>query len=433
MMPAKPQPVRLRRWLPDLPQAVWLLLLGDWFANIPIGFSLVAVPIYLSRIGFSAGAAGLLLSLAGLAPAATMIPFSILADRLGRRPFVLAGLALPIPAFLLLAVTDHPVAVAVAGMAGAFGLFRGVGGAASIPSQWALLADHAGPQGRTRAFAVGEVAFSSGIALGSLLAAAPAWLSGLTGAPILAGYRWTFVAAAGCAAAAALVVSLVPPVPAGTEAGLPEPAGTPGSGRVSRGWWPQRSGRTILWLAVFRSMYGLSSSFVVDLLPLWFLLRYGVTEAVLGPWYSAGAVLALAVVPLIPLVARRLGLGTGMLATAGLGGLFMAAMPLAGGYQLAAIWMLARYSVNGIHWALLGSYTTGVVAAGDRAAASGITTAAQVFAGALAPVATGYMLQRGWYAAPFVAALIALVIGLATFQMKLGQVRPPEEEPATGR
>lgn len=449
MMPAKPHAIRLRRWIPDLPRAVWLLLLGDMLATIPVGFSLVAIPIYLSRIGFSAGTSGLLLSLAGLAPAAVMIPFSILADRRGRRPFVLAGLALPVPAFLLLAVTDHPALVALAGMAGAFGMFRGVGGAASIPSQWALLADHAGPTGRTRAFAVGEIAFSGGIALGSLLAAAPSWISGPAGVSIMTGYRWMFVAAAGCAAAAALVVSLVPPVPAGASELPRDPAGagsdppaspaastaqaTPARGRrAARGWWPYRSGRVIGWLALFRSMLGLSTSFVTELMPLWFLLRFGVGEAVLGPWYSAGAVLSLLVVPLIPLTARRLGLGNGMLAVAGLGGLFLAAMPLSAGYQLAALWMLARYMVNGVYWALLGSYTTGVVAAADRAAASGISTAAQVFAGALAPVASGYMLQRGWYSAPFVAAIVALAIGLAVFQLRLRGVRPPEEEPAGG-
>src|SRR2546428_13213490 len=45
----------------------------------------------------------------------------------------------------------------------------------------------------------------------------------------------------------------------------------------------------------------------VQLLPLWFGLRFGVNEADLGPWYAAAQILSLGTVAVVPFLERRLG------------------------------------------------------------------------------------------------------------------------------
>ncbi len=67
---------------------VRLLLAAMGLNAVPLGYTLVVMPIYLSNIGFSGEVIGAVSAASSFAATAALIPFAIAADRYGRKPFV---------------------------------------------------------------------------------------------------------------------------------------------------------------------------------------------------------------------------------------------------------------------------------------------------------------------------------------------------------
>src|SRR6266550_6124105 len=75
---------------------VLLLLTSMVLASVPVGYLQVVLPLYLNRAGLEPALIGLLYSLSGLVTAALVAFSGTLADRFGRRGFLIWGTALPI-------------------------------------------------------------------------------------------------------------------------------------------------------------------------------------------------------------------------------------------------------------------------------------------------------------------------------------------------
>src|SRR5438552_9443191 len=90
-----------------------LLLASLLLATIPVGYLNVVLPLYLNKAGLEPGIIGLLYSLSGLVTAGLVAFSGALADRFGRRLFMIAGTALPIASYAIFALTtDTPWLVA---------------------------------------------------------------------------------------------------------------------------------------------------------------------------------------------------------------------------------------------------------------------------------------------------------------------------------
>ena len=77
--------------------------------------------------------------------------------------------------------------------------------------------------------------------------------------------------------------------------------------RAAAGWFPRRSRQAIVIYSVGVGFLGFGLGVAVQLLPLWYRLRFGVSEADLGPWYALGQIASLTTVALVPYLERRLG------------------------------------------------------------------------------------------------------------------------------
>src|SRR4029453_11075238 len=77
--------------------------------------------------------------------------------------------------------------------------------------------------------------------------------------------------------------------------------------RVASGWLPRRSRPAIATYALGIGFLGFGLGIAVQLLPLWFGLRFGVTEADLGPWYAVTQLVSLGTVLIVPYLERTLG------------------------------------------------------------------------------------------------------------------------------
>jgi MFS family permease len=180
---------------------VWVATLGAFTA---FGVGLLAIPLYARdelaardvAIGVAVGAASVTAVLFG--PASGR-----LADRRGRRGIAAAGGAIMAGAYLALLLAPGLAPLV------AIRLVAGIGEAALVVCAFTIVTDLAPPERRGEAMSLVTVASYGGLAAGPLL-----------GDVLLAGDRFwlAWLAAAGCSAAAALVLLTLPETrPAGQE------------------------------------------------------------------------------------------------------------------------------------------------------------------------------------------------------------------------
>src|SRR3954469_25252802 len=216
------------------PPGTRLLLASSFVATIPLGYLLVVLPLYLARAGIEPAVIGSFYTASG-AMTAVLVAFSgVLADRWGRRRFLIVGTLLPIVSYLIFASTRDVPWLVFASFLGGVGLANGAAGALTIAGFDALLADNTTERTRTKVFAASQALFSLGIAIGSLCAGIPALLHRVFGFDELGAYGPPYYAMVAITIAAGLILLPVRDDPNVHKA------------RVASGWWPKRSRDAIL-------------------------------------------------------------------------------------------------------------------------------------------------------------------------------------------
>jgi MFS family permease len=393
-----------------------VLLLGSLvLASVPVGYLQVVLPLYLNRAGLEPGLIGLLYSLSGLVTACLVAFSGVLADRFGRRRFLILGTALPMVSYAIFALTTDPRWLLLASVLGGVGLANGAAGALTAASFDALLAEHTPPRQRTSVFAWGQALWSLALALGSLGAALPDLVRRLN--PALAdldAYRPPFIGIIVLTIGATLLLLPMGELASGTSAAADAP--------VHRGWLPRRSLGVIARYAGALGMFGLGLGIAVQLLPLWFKLSFGVDEAALGPWYAAAQLFSLSSVVLSPWLDRRLGsaIGVMLVQVLGSGCLFWIALA-APTFQFAALAFLARNILANLAWPLQQALLMARAAPEERASAAGIGFSVWGMANAIGPVIGGAMMQAGSLTLPIVLGATAYGLGGLAFGLGFGR------------
>jgi MFS family permease len=386
---------------------VLMLLTSMVLASVPVGYLQVVLPLYLNRAGLEPSVIGLLYSLSGLVTAGLVAFSGALADRFGRRGFLIWGTALPICSYVIFAATTDPGWLVVASVIGGVGLANGAAGALTIASFDAMLAEHTPPAHRTSVFAGAQALWSMALGLGALCAGLPELLR--QARPELGNlevYRPPFIAVSVLAAVATVV--LLPLSETATERRSVTSR--------SASWLPTRSFGVIARYALALGLFGLGLGVAVQLLPLWLALRFGVDEAALGPWYAVGQVLSLSSVALSPWLDRRLGGAFAVLVVQVLGGACLLAIALVAPiFEVAAAASVMRNLLANLAWPMQQSLLMTTVVAEERASAAGIGFAVWGLANAAGPVLAGMMIQNGSLEMPLVLGAVAYVIGGVAF------------------
>src|SRR5579859_1614866 len=390
---------------------VWLLL-SMTLASVPVGYLQVVLPLYLNRAGLEPAIIGLLYSLSGLVTAGLVAFSGALADRFGRRGFLIWGTALPIGSYVILAATTDPIWLVLASVIGGVGLANGAAGALTIASFDAMLAEHTPPQRRTRVFAVSQALWSMALGLGALCAGLPELLR--QARPDLGSlevYRPPFIAVIVLAGVATVV--LLPLSETASE--RRRVAARSGS------WLPRRSFSVIARYSLALGLFGLGLGVAVQLLPLWFALRFGVDERALGPWYAAGQILSLSSAVLSPWLDRRLGGPLAVLLVQVLGGACLLAIALVAPiFEIAAAASLMRNLLANLAWPMQQSLLMTAVVAEERDSAAGIGFAVWGLANAAGPTVAGVLIQNGSLELPLLLGALAYVGGGLAFGLGFG-------------
>jgi MFS family permease len=386
-----------------VPAGTRLLLASSFVSTVPMGYLLVVLPLYLVRAGIDPAFIGLLYTVSGLVSSLIVAFSGVLADRWGRRRFLLAGTLIPVPSYLVFATTTDPVWLIAASVLGGVGLANGAAGALTISSFDAMLAEKASESQRTRVFAASQALWSLALAGGSLAAAVPTLLRTSFGVGDLESYRLPYFAmAALTVAAAALIVPLREDV-------------SVRAARVASGWLPRRSRPAIATYAVGIAFLGFGLGIAVQLLPLWFGLRFGVNEADLGPWYAATQLLSLGTIFVIPLLERRLGGPRTVLFALFASGTCLALLVLAPVFAVAALLFVLRGIFTNLSWPFQQSLLMTATVPEERATAVGAGFAAWGFTNALGPLASGALLGAGVFALPLLLGSIMYFCGGLAF------------------
>ena len=279
----------------------------------------------------------------------------------------------------------------------------------------ALLAEHTPARQRTSVFSWAQALWSMALAVGALCAAAPDLIrSAQPDLGELEAYGPPFVLIIGLTIAATLL--LLPMRPSLGD--LSTIAGT----RQDHGWLPRRSLGVIARYSLALGMFGFGLGIAVQLLPLWFNLRFGVDEAALGPWYAAAQILSLGSVVLAPWLDRRFGTAVGVVMVQLLGSacLFWIAL-VAPTFELAALAVVARTILANLAWPLQQATLMARAAPEERASAAGHRLFSLGSGECIGPVLGGAMMQGGALALPVVLGAIAYGLGGVAFLVGFGQ------------
>lgn len=296
-------------------------------------FSLAFLTVMLCRVlGASLPAAGAVSALFGVATIASRLLGGRLADRLGRRRTILAGLIGCAAAQLGIAAAPDLAAAAVSAvlLGLAFELYE--------PPSQAMISDATEPGRRAHAYAL----LTTALAAGNMGAGLIAYAVGRS------GLRWLFVVDAASCLACALIVRLALPADGRRSACQP---GSPSSGyspEARRSPWRDPA---LLAMTAAGTMFALVYMLILIALPLSLSAR-GLNPA------SAGLIMAIATLTLvvtrpalgIPIVARlsgpvACGIGFGLMA-AGLAG-YAAAHSLTGLLVPTAVWSTGNLLLSG--------------------------------------------------------------------------------------
>src|SRR5579871_1696634 len=166
----------VRRAIRELPWTTRLLLLSGLVGALPFGVLQVFYPLYLHGLGIHAVVIGSLFTVVGLSAALLTFAIGPLADRFGRRRFLLAGTALPLLGFAIFALTTERWWLVAASLLSIVGFTGGLSGALVTATFFPLLSDTVSPQRRTTTLSWAEGGLSLCVGGGMVLATVPSLL-----------------------------------------------------------------------------------------------------------------------------------------------------------------------------------------------------------------------------------------------------------------
>ncbi len=407
-----------------LPRDAQLLLLSSFLGSLPIGLLLVFFPLYLHDLGLRTLLIGGIFTAAGLGSSVLLLAVGPLADRFGRRAFLMAGTALPALGFAIFSLTTNTLWLVVASMLGGVGFSGGLGGALTAATFNPLLAGTVPSRERTTVMSWSEAIWTFATACGALLASVPALLVRSRLASPFVADRAVFV---GCCLLILCAALVLLPVHDRSAPAMSEPTAAaalpPDRPRVEWAF--------LIKLAVFFALQGAGLGLVVQLLPLWFALRFGAASTAIAPWFAASQLAGLALIPLVPALARRLGVAGVILLAVGISTVLLVGVPLAPSLAVAGVFYVLRTGVVSMQWPAQLSFLQGAVDPRLRGLATSVALSCWSVAMALLPVLAGYFMDRRLFLWPLVLGIGCYAAAGVWFFVTLRRTPLPEETVTT--
>jgi predicted MFS family arabinose efflux permease len=398
----------------SMPSQAKLLIYLSFVPSLAIGFIYTDLSFFLTTVrGFSAFFTGLVIMVMGITMVVTAIPLGILADRYGRRKFLIVGNLL---ASVMLAgfalTTSEALLLATA-------IVEGTTEAAFASAGTALLAEKAGDKSRTPAFSLSSF-------LGNM-----AWGLGGFAIPMVIviesfGFSSTQSHVFLYMILAALSLAITPFLFRLSESRTSEKT------KSFREFIPRKSRAVLLKYAITSLLVAFGAGLFVPLMTQWFEFAFGVSDAVSGPVIGISGFLIAAATLGAPTLAKRLGMVKAIVLTEGLSMVFMIAVPLSPSFPIAGGVYIVRSFLMNVASPLSTSLIMGLVDPSERGAASGLSAAIWRFPNSLGAGIGGALLGAGYLGLPFYIASALYIASIVLFWILFRGAKLPEERPSAG-
>lgn len=410
------------------PSEASTLIYASFFTWAAAGLFFISLQVFLLLEGISFATTGYILGTFGIVSASSTLLFGGLADRFGKKKFVLAGGVLSALSLAIFAIdTRVPDLFAAATLAGL--------SEASFASSWsALLADKAGNVKRTSAFGLSFFVATISSALGGFSTSLLDVLKSVYSIDLVEGNRYLFVSVA--------VISLIGPAivyfrVSESRLGTAQPIGfhiIPG--KKSRG--------TVFRYAIAGIIIALGAGMVVPLVPGWAFLKFGLANDVTGPIFGGINSLVMGFANLAtPRLARRFGTVRTIVLTQGSSTAFLFSVPFAPNFASASSIYIVRSMLMMMSNPAQNSLLMGLVPAEERSIASAITAALWRLPNSFSTSIGGYIMGLAtspngvtnpnsiYLALPFLICTGLYLTAITYFWRSFKDVRLPEEQMLT--
>lgn len=382
------------------------------------GFLSVVLTLYLAALGFTDKEIGFILTLTLIGDAAISIWITTNADRVGRRKMLMVGSWLMVFAGLAFAFTSNLKLLVIAAIIGTISPTGSeVGPFLSI--EQAILPQTMSDKDRTQVFAWYNLVGSFASAIGSLSGGAFAGLLQKNGNSPIFSYRAVVI---GYAVLGILLFILFSKLSTASEASISD------NNIAKSRFGLHKSQSVVLKLSVLFMIDSFAGGLVLQsLMAYWFHLRFGVEPALLGVIFFGGNIFAGLSAIFAARLAARFGLVNTMVFTHIPSNILLIFVPLMPNLTLAIVVLLARFSISQMDVPTRQSYIMAVVSPDERSAAAGITSIVRTASSAIAPIATGILLENSLLSVPFfLAGGLKIIYDLALYQ-SFRSIKPPEE------
>lgn len=413
--------------LPTVPSLDWLnrdirwIMVGRFVRSMSQGYQTIIVTLFLLQIGFTAVSLGTLFAISAVVNGVLIIAVSLLADRYGRKPFLIAFPLLTAMGAIVFVLSRNFWLIVAASSLGSIG--RGGGGAGGAgaggpiyPAQQALIADHSPAERRNDIFAALSTTDTLAMAIGSLIAGIPDLLTAHFGYSRADSYHPLFLLMAVLSIVMALsVLPIRETVHRKQEKG------------PKRSLLPRESRKVIGRFALSNFVNGMGVGFFAPFVTYWFYERFGTTSATLGFLFAAVSLGATVPYVLSPIVARRVGTVNTVVGIRLVGVATLSLLPFMPTFGLAAAVYFTRMVLQRASIPLRQSYSMGVVAKEERSSAAGLSNLPSQVSAAVSPQIAGYLFESVSLEIPFeIGASLQLLNALLYFGL-FRNIKPPEE------
>jgi MFS family permease len=396
-----------------------LINAAGFLRSLGVGLIGVVLGIYLFRLGLSSFTIGIVIALGLAGTALATLTACLIADRVGRRRFLILLSLLSATAGLALAVAPG---LALLLLFAFLGMLNGTGTdrSATYAIEQAVIPGLAPDIRRTWNLAWYNVLLDGGGSLGALAAGLPVLLNQRLQVSILASYRGIFWGYALLYLVLAALYSLLSPA---VEVGSALPL------QGLRSHVAPATKRVVAKLTALFSLDAFGGGFLTDaLVSYWFFRRFHIPEQDLGVLFFAVHVLNAFSHLGAAWLARRIGLVNTMVFTHLPSSLFLMAVPFAPSFHWAVVLFLCREALVEMDVPTRQSYVAAMVKPEERTLASGITNLARNVFWAVGSATAGLLMQVFAFSAPLLIGGGAKVTYDVLLYGSFRRLRPPEEQ-----
>ena len=432
-----------------LPNRVSRLVIVRGLRSFSQGYLNIIAPLYLLSIGLTATGMGLLLTASFILGAVLLVPVGTLADRYGRKPFLVGFCALMAIWGATYVLTKWlPLLFAISAVAG-IGRGGPAGGAQAgpfAPAEQALMADLVPSHRRVTVFSLNAFIASILAATGSLFSGIPSWLDAIGFKLPLGGGDYLLFLMTAIIGVLSIPVLLTVPESTGSRR-RPRDLGDAHHGKEEaretnvqqskngvdanekRSFLKKESAVTVSKISLASAFNSFGMGFMgSSLFVVWLNLRFHVGAGLIGPVFAASYLLTALTILGAPTLASKIGSVHSIVITRIAASILFGIMVIAPTFIFAAGIYIARLVFTGMITPVRQSFTMGLFPTEERATAAGITGSLRRVTGAISPSLSGALMELGYLESPFLIGGVLQGIS-AVLYAKFFLVKDDKESP----